>query len=66
MTNKSTNYGSLAKQLVALIEDEVEPITIFSNISSFDIPFFIRGIADLGRGPKILDTRSNLICVVMN
>src|SRR5699024_7681844 len=29
-----TNYGSLAKQLVALIEDEVEPITIFSNISS--------------------------------
>lgn len=34
MTNKSTNYGSLAKQLVALIEDEVEPITIFSNISS--------------------------------
>ncbi|AYX90822.1 GAF domain-containing protein [Staphylococcus cohnii] len=34
MTNNFTNYGSLAKQLVALIEDEVEPITIFSNISS--------------------------------
>ena len=34
MTNNLTNYGSLAKQLVALIEDEVEPITIFSNISS--------------------------------
>lgn len=34
MTNNFTNYGSLAKQLVSLIEDEVEPITIFSNISS--------------------------------
>src|SRR5699024_260412 len=38
---------------------------VFSKISSFDIPLSMRGMTDFGLGPKIFETPSSLICVVI-